>query len=158
MTYCRELNAFASGWYISTVTLTGFSMSTVVNLLPKLRWCSVKISTMTALALLCTACSDATWLYFALAFPLLPPSPCSIALVCYYIHHVLTPVMEREAGRPELLHVSGQRGSVGSLWGELCWGGRSCKVGWYRRRPASCCSLLQGMMLSQASDQLESGH
>lgn len=59
-----------------------------------------------------------------------------------------------ERSRPELLHVSGQQVSVGP-WGGLCWGGRSRKVGWSRRRAPSCCSLLQGMTFSQASDQLE---
>lgn len=131
-------------------------MPTVVNLLPKLRGYSVKIST-TALAPHCTACSDATWLHFALAFTPLPPSLCSIALVCYYIHDVLTPAMEREAGRPELLHISGQQGSVRPCGG-LCWGGRSHNVGWSRRRAPSCCSLLQRMTFSQASDQLESDY
>jgi len=83
----------------------------VVNLLPKLRGYSVKIAT-TTLAPHFTACSDTTWLHFALAFTPLSSSLCSIELR-YHIHDVLIPVMERVAGRPELLHVSDQQGSIG---------------------------------------------
>ena len=70
-------------------------MPRVVNLLPKLRGYSVKIS-KTASAPRCAACSDAAWLHFALAFTLLPPSLCSTALACCYIHDVLSLVMDRE--------------------------------------------------------------
>lgn len=64
---------------------------------------------------------------------------------------------ERKTGRPELLRVSDQQESVGPQEG-LCWGGRSHKAEWSRRKGPSCCNLLQGMMFSQASDQLESHH
>lgn len=131
-------------------------MPTVVNFLPKLRRYSAKIPT-TALAPQGTACSDTTWLHFAFALTLLPPLLCSVALVRCYIHYVLIPVMERKAGRLELLHRSGQQGSVG-LWGGLCCGCRSHKVGWSGRKAPSCYSLLQRVIFSQASDQLASHH
>lgn len=124
-------------------------MPKVVNLLPKLRGYSVKISTTTALALHCAwFCSC---LYSASPFTLLYSTGVPRYPQCPHSSNG-----ERSV-RPEMLHVSDQQESVGP-WGGLCWGGRSHKVGWSRRRARSCCNLLQGMTFSQASDQLESDH
>lgn len=123
----------------------------------KTRGYSVTVST-TALTPHCTDCSDV--LSFSLLLPLLllPPSFFLIAMVCYCICDALAPLTEREPGRAELLHLSVQWGSAGSWRGLRSWEGRSCNVGWARRRAPSCCSLLQGITFSQASDHLEKKH